>query len=128
MYPQNNLYSTTFKNIDDFGIIGLMYHRFEENKYPTTNIKLEDFKKQLEMIESQNINFINPKNFEDELISNKKKRKILLTIDDAFLSFYENAWPILNKKKNSIYSICKYKRSRFIQLYDMGTGKGTSKK
>ena len=99
MYPQNNLYSTTFKNIDDFGIIGLMYHRFEENKYPSTNIKLEDFKKQLEMIESQNIHFVNPKNFEDELVSNKKKRKVLLTIDDAFLSFYENAWPILNKKK-----------------------------
>ena len=99
MYPQNNLYSTTFKNIDDFGIIGLMYHRFEENKYPSTNIKLEDFKKQLEMIENQNIHFVNPKNFEDELVSNKKKRKVLLTIDDAFLSFYENAWPILNKKK-----------------------------
>jgi len=99
LYPQNNLYSTTFKNIDDFGIIGLMYHRFEENKYPSTNIKLKDFKKQLEMIESQNINFINPKNFEDELVSNKKKRKVLLTIDDAFLSFYKNAWPILNKKK-----------------------------
>ena len=42
----------------------LMYHRFEENKYPSTNIKLEDFKKQLEMIEKQNIHFVNPKNFE----------------------------------------------------------------
>ena len=29
----------------------------------------------------------------------KKDRKILLTIDDAFLSFYENAWPILKEKK-----------------------------
>ena len=76
-----------------------MYHRFDENKYPSTNIKIEDFKKQLDLIEKQNIHFVNPKNFEYELVSNKIKRKILLTIDDAFLSFYDNAWPILKEKK-----------------------------
>ena len=27
------------ENIEDFGLISLMYHRFEENKYPSTNIK-----------------------------------------------------------------------------------------
>jgi len=76
-----------------------MYHRFDENKYPSTNIKIEDFKKHLEIIENNKIEFINPKNFEIELKKNKKKRKILLTIDDAFLSFYDNAWPILKEKK-----------------------------
>ena len=65
-----------------------MYHRFDENKYPSTNIKIEDFKKQLEIIEEQKIHFVNPKNFEEELVSNKTKRKVLLTIDDAFSSFY----------------------------------------
>ena len=34
-----------------------MYHRFDENKYPSTNIKIEDFKKQLDLIEKQNIHF-----------------------------------------------------------------------
>jgi peptidoglycan/xylan/chitin deacetylase (PgdA/CDA1 family) len=87
------------ENIDDFGIISLMYHRFEENKYPSTNIKINNFKKQLEIIENSGIEFVNPKNFEISLKENKKKRKILLTIDDAFLSFYENAWPILKEKK-----------------------------
>ena len=76
-----------------------MYHRFEENKYPSTNIKILDFKKQLEIIRQNNIKFINPKKFEEELVNNKKKRKILLTIDDGFLSFYQNAWPILKEKK-----------------------------
>ena len=31
--------------------------------------------------------------------NNKTQRKILLTIDDGFSSFYQNAWPILKKKK-----------------------------
>ena len=76
-----------------------MYHRFDENKYPSTNIKISDFKKQLEIIQKSNIKFINPKDFKKELTNNKKQRKILLTIDDGFLSFYNNAWPILKKNK-----------------------------
>ena len=97
---QNNLYSNSdIKKIEDFGLISLMYHRFEENKYPSTNIRILDFKKHLEIINQNNIIFINPKNFENEITNNKKQRKILLTIDDGFLSFYENAWPILKEKK-----------------------------
>jgi peptidoglycan/xylan/chitin deacetylase (PgdA/CDA1 family) len=76
-----------------------MYHRFEENKYPSTNIRMNDFLKHLEIIKKNKIQFVNPKKFEEELIKNKKKRKILLTIDDGFLSFYENAWPILKQRK-----------------------------
>ena len=76
-----------------------MYHRFEENKYPSTNIKIDDFKEHIKIIEQNNIEFINPKDFQNELLNNKLKRKILLTIDDGFLSFYENAWPILKEKK-----------------------------
>ena len=37
------MYSNTVaSNIEDFGLISLMYHRFEENKYPSTNIKISD--------------------------------------------------------------------------------------
>ena len=76
-----------------------MYHRFEENKYPSTNIKIDDFKEHIKIIEQNNIEFINPKDFQNQLLNNRLKRKILLTIDDGFLSFYENAWPILKEKK-----------------------------
>jgi len=76
-----------------------MYHRFEENKYPSTNIKILDFKNHLEVIKKNNIKFINPTNFEKELTDKKKHRKVLLTIDDGFLSFYNNAWPLLKKEK-----------------------------
>ena len=97
---QSYLYSSTpAQNIEDYGIISLMYHRFDENKYPSTNIRMNDFLEHIKIIEENNINFINPKNFENELKNNKTQRKILLTIDDGFSSFYENAWPILKKKK-----------------------------
>ncbi len=76
-----------------------MYHRFEENKYPSTNIRLDDFKTQLKLIKEAGFNFVNPKKFEEELKNKKGSKKILLTIDDGFSSFYENAWPILNSKK-----------------------------
>jgi len=97
---QNNLYSNDLmRDIDDFGIISLMYHRFEENKYPSTNIKINDFKKHLKIIDENKITFVDPKKFEDELLNNKRQRKILLTIDDGFSSFYEKAWPILKERE-----------------------------
>jgi len=97
---QNNLYSnTSLDDVEDFGLISLMYHRFEENKYPSTNIKIADFKSHLEILRESNIKFINPKDFEKEINDNKKQRKVLLTIDDGFLSFYNNAWPLLKKNK-----------------------------
>merc|ERR1739848_64261 len=34
----------------DYGTLAIMYHRFEENKYPSTNVKMEIFKKQIDII------------------------------------------------------------------------------
>ncbi len=76
-----------------------MYHRFDESKYPSTNIQLEVFKEQIKIIEEENIKFIQPKNFKNSLYQNKNERKVLLTIDDGLMSFYKNAWPILKEKK-----------------------------
>ncbi len=76
-----------------------MYHRFEENKYPSTNTRTNNFKKQINSIKRKNLSFIKAENFGKSLFSQKNKRKILLTIDDAYLSFYDNAWPILKKDR-----------------------------
>ncbi len=84
---------------NDMGTLALMYHRFNENKYPSTNVKIDIFKKQIEIINSKGLNFYNPLNFKDEFSKPKNEKKILLTIDDAFSSFYKNAWPYLKKNK-----------------------------
>ena len=81
------------------GIIALMYHRFDENKYPSTNIKKEVFIEHLKEIENLGIKFINFKNFKKVINTNLNENYLLLTIDDAFYSFYSNAWPILKNKK-----------------------------
>ena len=43
---------------NDHGVVSIMYHRFNENKYPSTNIKIDVFKKQLELIEKNNIEYL----------------------------------------------------------------------
>ena len=85
--------------IKDYGILALMYHRFDENKYPSTNIKLDDFKSHINLIENSKFQFISHEQFEDSIKKNNLDKKILLTIDDGFYSFYKNAWPILKEKK-----------------------------
>ena len=52
-----------------------MYHRFEENKYPSTNIKINDFKEHLKIIEENGLKFIDPRNFENEIKKIKHKEK-----------------------------------------------------
>ena len=84
---------------DDKGILSLMYHRFDENKYPSTNIQMDIFKQHIEIIRNLNYDFYDPKNLEKNFNTTKIKKKILVTIDDAFSSFYEVAWPYLKKEK-----------------------------
>jgi len=76
-----------------------MYHRFDENKYPSTNIKMEVFVEQIEMIKNANYEFYDIQEFIDNFNQPKNKKKILITIDDAFSSFYEIAWPFLKKNR-----------------------------
>ena len=84
---------------DDKGILSLMYHRFDDNKYPSTNIQMDIFKKQIKIIKDLKYNFYDPKYLEKNFHVPKIEKKILITIDDAFSSFYEFAWPYLRKEK-----------------------------
>jgi peptidoglycan/xylan/chitin deacetylase (PgdA/CDA1 family) len=84
---------------DDMGILSLMYHRFNENKYPSTNIQMDVFKQHIEIIKSLEYDFFDPNDLKKKFYVKKANKKILITIDDAFSSFYEFAWPYLKEKK-----------------------------
>ena len=83
----------------DEGVLSIMYHRFDENKYPSTNIRLDVFIEHIKLIKDLNYEFIHPEDFQSNFYIPKRKKKILVTIDDAFQSFYDVAWPYLKKNK-----------------------------
>ncbi len=84
----------------DEGILSIMYHRFNESKYPSTNINMDIFKEHIKLIKDLNYEFIHPNEFKNNFDNPKERKKILLTIDDGLKSFYDVAWPYL--KKNQI--------------------------
>ena len=71
---ENN--SKSFSN--DSGVLSLMYHRFNENKYPSTNIKMNIFDEQMLMIKNLEYEFYEPKFFEKEFNEKNTKKKILI--------------------------------------------------
>ena len=60
---------------------------------------MEVFTKQMKIIRDSGYDFYDPKLFIDEFNMPKNEKKILITIDDGFKSFYKEAWPYLKKNK-----------------------------
>ena len=56
-----------------------MYHRFNENKYPSTNIKMDIFEEHINIIKNSDFNFHNPNNFDEQFNKPKQKKEILIT-------------------------------------------------
>ena len=60
---------------------------------------MDIFKKQINIINKNNYTYYNPINFDNFFKEPNPEKKILITIDDAFSSFYKKAWPYLKKNK-----------------------------
>ena len=93
------LFVIKFSFSEDQSTIVLMYHRFDETKYPSTSISSKLFEEHLQLIKRKNINVLSLDELVDVLINKKKipKKSVFITIDDAFKSFYNHAFPILKK-------------------------------
>ena len=77
----------------------IMYHRFGDSRYPSTNIKKEQFLKHINELLNPKYNVIN---IERALLAINnikpvKDRSVVITIDDAYSSVYKYAWPIFKK-------------------------------
>ena len=55
-----------------------LYHRFGENKYPSTNIKISQFKKHIEELTNNNYNVISIEQIIDAFINKKNLPKFNL--------------------------------------------------
>ena len=75
----------------------LMYHRFDEHKYPSTNIMKETFIQHLNFLKENNFNVLPLSMLIDFFRENKSlpEKSVFITIDDAYKSVYDVAYPIL---------------------------------
>ena len=78
-----------------------VYHRFGEGQFPSTSIRMEQFKSHLLELRRKRYNIL-PITEIIQKINNKEKLPdftIGLSIDDAYSSVYEKAWPLLREAK-----------------------------
>ncbi|WP_281951736.1 polysaccharide deacetylase family protein [Nitrosophilus kaiyonis] len=83
-----------------------VYHRFGDERYPSTNTSIEELKREFEYFKKNNYKIVSLKKLVKS-IKNKKEipdNWIVLTIDDGYKSFYKNAlW--LFKKYNYPFTL-----------------------
>lgn len=90
--------SDSFRSHDS-GATVLIYHRFGEDKYPTTNIEVARFREQLEFLKNNDYSVISLQHLVSLLREKKDipQRSVVITIDDGYRSVYEKAWPLLRE-------------------------------
>ncbi|NOQ30922.1 MAG: polysaccharide deacetylase family protein [Helicobacteraceae bacterium] len=89
-----------------------VYHRFGDERYPTTDTTLEHLKSQFEYLKKNNYKVVPLSQISDAL-HNKKDipdNWVALTIDDSFKSFYTNGLPLF-KEYNYPFTLLIYTKA-----------------
>jgi len=78
----------------------LMYHRFGEDAIPSTNIRLEQFDRHLEILTNGGYTVWPLGKIVTHMQTNQPlpDRTVGISVDDAYLSVYTEAWPRLKEK------------------------------
>lgn len=82
---------------DHSSAVILIYHRFGEEQYPTTNVRLDQFEAHIAELKSGGYNFL-PLSQIVNAIRNSQPlpdRTVAITVDDAYESAFAEAWPRL---------------------------------
>ena len=76
-----------------------IYHRFNDDRYPSTNISVEDFNAQLQVLADEQYNVLSLGQVVDALSKGEAlpERCAVITVDDAYKTFKSSAWPLLKK-------------------------------
>jgi len=83
----------------DNGAAVVMYHRFGDDRYPSTNIRMDQFKKHVAELKKDKYTVLPLPEIvaalrNDELLPD---RAVAITVDDAYTTVFENAWPVLRE-------------------------------
>jgi len=75
----------------------LIYHRFGENRYPTTNVAMESFRAQMAYLQENGYQVVSLASVAASLRDERPlpDRAVVITIDDGYESTYTAAWPVL---------------------------------
>ena len=75
-----------------------VYHRFGDDRYPSTNISKANFEAHLRFLKKQGFQVVTLSEALSYLTQRSTIEKMVcLTVDDGFNSFYENAFPLLQQ-------------------------------
>lgn len=82
---------------NDNATIVFIYHRFGDDRYPSTNIRLDQFQAQIEYLKNRNFNF---PTLEEVIVAQKtgvplSGQNVLITVDDGYASIRDKGWPLL---------------------------------
>ena len=75
------------------------YHRFNDSRYPSTNISIQDFRAHLDLLSQQEFSVLTLGQVVDKLQKGLSlpPRCAVITIDDAYRSFLTDGWPLLKQ-------------------------------
>lgn len=78
----------------------LMYHRFDENRYPSTNVRTEQFEAHLNYLDDNGFTIVPLRQMLEAIFEGGRlpDKAVALTADDAYLSVYTHAYPILKRR------------------------------
>ncbi|MBO6578216.1 MAG: polysaccharide deacetylase family protein [Thalassospira sp.] len=84
---------------DATSAVVFMYHRFGEGEYPSTNITMEQFDQHVKELTSGPYTVLGVPQIVSALADGKglPDRTIGITVDDAYRSVYEKAWPVFRE-------------------------------
>jgi peptidoglycan/xylan/chitin deacetylase (PgdA/CDA1 family) len=76
-----------------------IYHRFDDARYPSTNISVDIFTKQLEFLRERNIPAVSTQDISERIARGQElpDHAVMITVDDAYLSFYEAGMPVIRE-------------------------------
>src|SRR5688572_10450985 len=79
-------------------VVCFVYHRFGDSRYPTTNVSIKDFEAHLAYLAKNKIRVVTFSEAISYLQSDQPVQKtVVITIDDAYQSFFKNGLPLLKK-------------------------------